>query len=92
MRSKGNRIKLPTVLLGMLVLFVALAAMLIFRDTTKYDMSIKEGSEFDPNYIVTFSSDAPINAIGPQRSPQKEAQIRRLNGQMRQSLGLRSVE
>ena len=95
MRERGNQIKPSAVLVGMLLVLAAVVSY-FFVASDKNEVSGMDDSRGEQVYASSPSyygkSDPSVNAIGPQRSPQKEARNRRLNSQMIQFLELQHVE
>ena len=93
MRRRGNHIQAGQVLV---VFLVALLVLLLYltESSNKYHIADYDDA---PAFVATesyggVSTGRSVNDIGPQRSSQKEAQVRQLNQQMYRLLELTNIE
>lgn len=93
MRRRGNHIQASQVLLALLGALLVLLLYLT-ESSNKYHIADYDDA---PASVATesyggVSAGRSVNDIGPQRSSQKEAQVRQLNQQMYRLLELTNIE
>ena len=91
MGKRGNRVEPVHVMIVMLAIIVAIVIYSIRN-------GMQDGLDGEDDTVVYSSSptylapEGPVEAVGMERTPEKESQVRRLNEYMIHFTGMRTIE